>query len=131
MKKAFLRPPTFGAAIFAAANLFSQLNKPDIIYIPVVLDIIVFAVAYVGYFVVNAVLIIPVCLLAATISERLYSGLFVAIILSGFAGYLIYSLGKTDRGDAIDIAVLSASVFVVSMASFYYLTRRPTETDAE
>lgn len=131
MKKAFLRSPAFGAAIFAAANLISQLNKPDVIYIPVVLDIIVFAVAYVGYFVVNAVLIIPACLLVATTSERLYSGLLISLILSGIAGYLIYSLGKTDRGDAIDIAVLSASVFVVSMASFYYLTQRPMETTAE
>jgi hypothetical protein len=130
--RAFVIAPIFAAVAFVIPQSFQLMHRPDSIYIPVIFEALLFAIGYVVFGAINAVVITPLCTrLASRTSSRL-AGLALAFAVAALGSYLVYAAGIFGHKSSImhRAYLLGAylPLFLTTAASFYFVVQHRSAT---
>ena len=119
MFKVFAMPPLFPAVLSIVPMWLGLMPRYDVIYIPVLTDLYIFALSYIFFVIVNAIIIAPTCIFIAsrTSSTPVGVGLAFAIAILG----TFVALASNRSSDAIFLLFLG--LFLTAWASFYYAAK--------
>jgi len=133
--RAFVIAPVFAAVAFVIPQSLQLMHRPDSIYIPVVFEGILFAIGYVVFGAINAVLITPLCIrLASRTSSRL-AGLVLAFAVAALGSYLVFVAGIFGHKSSIMHRAYLLGAFLplllTTTASYYFVLRHRSATPEE
>ena len=127
MKKAILLSPLFAAILFTIPEAIQLMQRPDSIYIPVVFELLLLLFGYVAAFIINGVIVLPLCVLVALKYDNLFAGVILAVVIAVLGTTVAYAFEIFDYESSIlhpdYLYPLLIPLFVLSCATFFFLTR--------
>ena len=128
MLKAFFISPFPAAVVFTIYNSYHIMHRPDIIYIPVLFELLFFILGYLTFGVINAVIIIPAGTglrhITTSRTVAVISAIVIAVLLT-FITYYFELLGNkpTIMHEAFVLGVF-IPVCMSAAASFLFLFKK-------
>jgi cytochrome c biogenesis factor len=134
MKKVFLISPIFAAVLFTIPESVELMAQEDGPYIPVVFELMLLVLGYIVGGIINAIIIIPACLMLRVKSSNLILGLILSLCIALIGTTIPYAYDLFGiRSSILDPAYLFPlfiPLTVTSFVSFFLLTRNPVLSKA-
>jgi hypothetical protein len=128
MKTIFLVPAVFAALAFTIAESIHSMHRPDSIYVPLVMEVLVFAVSYVAFAIINATSIAPLSIALASRTSSRVAGLVFALAVAALGSSAVFALGAFGHKSSIvhRTYVFGAAVplFLAALSAFHLAARR-------
>jgi len=127
MYRVFFISPIFAAVAFAIPESYQLMHKPDSIYIPVIFELLLFGVGYVVFGIINAIIIVPLCVGLASLTLSRIAGFVLAIAVAALGTYLVYAVEFFGHKPSIMHRAYIFGAFLplllTTTTSFYFLTK--------
>jgi hypothetical protein len=92
MKRVFTRPPAFAAFAFTPPESFQLMMRPDSIYIPLVVEIPLFAISYIVFAIINAIVVVPMAKVLLLRTSSIFAGYAFAAVVSVIGTCIVFAM---------------------------------------
>ena len=135
MYRVLIVAPVFAAVAFVIPASIELMHRPDSIYIPVVFEALLFAVGYVVFGIINAIVIAPLCLALVSLTASRLAGLALAFAVAALGSYVVFAAGLFGHQASLMhpkyLVGAFLPLFLTTGASFYFATKRRSATPRE
>ncbi|WDP89103.1 MAG: hypothetical protein HUN04_04920 [Desulfobacter sp.] len=127
MLNAIFLSPILPAVVFTLYESYHMLHRPDMIYIPVLFELLFFGVGYLAYGLANAIIIVPLCMGLTRLTPSPAAGTASSIAMAVIMTVTAYYTGLLGNKPSIIHEAFILGIFVPiclsAMASFYFIAK--------